>query len=865
MRTRTLLPRIASLGILWLLVSPFQSRGVSPQAQLLAEELASFQLNLRQEAPARRSAQRPQADSARPKPRLPSQTYPSVFVDQRVRLSLPALDMAKIRQEDEAAKGKPNQSSRIGISRPTAVSNAMRGRWVTLGPVGRAWVLWVSSQGAIAVRVHFAKFSLPEGARLFLYAPSEDPQIETFEDRGPFGDGDFWSPSISGDTVVLELLDPSSSNDTERANFFEIVEIGHIYRDRVGREQLEPVITAASSGSQPELETCHLDATCYSEWSSTGDAVAGIHYIENGESYLCTGTLLNNLAGDSSPLFLTANHCVPNETVARTVEAFWFDETSSCNGPIPPLPSARSGARFLAGRNDTELSDFTLLEILGTLPTKSGFLPVFAGWTPVNPPLFASVTGIHHPGNSSRRISFGSIQFNSTDPNYHIVGWSSGTTEGGSSGSALFNSSHQVVGQLWGHASPPSSICTPFLDESGYGRFSLSYPIMLNPQGRNYLAVGLGDDSLEPNDTRAAARAVASGAWANLDVKYYGNNQGDDWYRINVPANYRVVAEARSTHRWGDIDVELYRGSEPDPVAVSETAFDVERISFQNGPAATDYFLRVFLFDDVRNTYNLTIDLALPPPTSITIAGVLNNAGYNLVTSAVPPGAIVAIFGSGLTDGTSCLPPSCNPTFGSNGRLNTTMAGAQVRINGTPVPIFYAIPGQLGIQIPSELSGTTATVQVSVGGSNSPLQTITIEAVSPGIFTFTGNGIGAGAFTHADGSPVLPENPAHPGEVVILYATGLGQVSPPVATGALPSGESRTVAATTVTIDGVSVTPDFAGLAGCCVGLNQVNVRIPENTRTANDIPVVLSIGGRQSNPVTIAVQPQAGTQSEEN
>ena len=196
MRTRTLLPRIASLGILWLLVSPFQSRGVSPQAQLLAEELASFQLNLRQEAPARRPAQRPQADSARPKPRLPSQTYPSVFVDQRVRLSLPALDMAKIRQEDEAAKGKPNQSSRIGISRPTAVSNAMHGRWVTLGPDGRAWVLSVSSQGAIAVRVHFAKFSLPEGARLFLYAPSEDPQIETFEDRGPYGDRDFWSPSI---------------------------------------------------------------------------------------------------------------------------------------------------------------------------------------------------------------------------------------------------------------------------------------------------------------------------------------------------------------------------------------------------------------------------------------------------------------------------------------------------------------------------------------------------------------------------------------------------------------------------------------------------------------------------------------------
>ena len=49
--------------------------------------------------------------------------------------------------------------------------------------------------------------------------------------------------------------------------------------------------------------------------------------------------------------------------------------------------------------------------------------------------------------------------------------------------------------------------------------------------------------------------------------------------------------------------------------------------------------------------------------------------------------------------------------------------------------------------------------------------------------------------------------------------------------------------------------PDFAGLAGCCVGLNQVNVRIPVGTRSANDIPVVLTIGGGKSNTVTVAVE----------
>ena len=91
--------------------------------------------------------------------------------------------------------------------------------------------------------------------------------------------------------------------------------------------------------------------------------------------------------------------------------------------------------------------------------------------------------------------------------------------------------------------------------------------------------------------------------------------------------------------------------------------------------------------------FSITSD---PPGTGtapeINPGGIINNASYNNLPSAsiaaVASGSIVAIFGSRLTDGTSCLPPSCNPTFGSNGRLNTVMAGAQVTVNGTPAPIM---------------------------------------------------------------------------------------------------------------------------------------------------------------------------------
>lgn len=253
------------------------------------------------------------------------------------------------------------------------------------------------------------------------------------------------------------------------------------------------------------------------------------------------------------------------------------------------------------------------------------------------------------------------------------------------------------------------------------------------------------------------------------------------------------------------------------------------------------------------NSLPFTIVKVVTGP-SISPAGVVNNASYTFAGSSVAPGSIAAIFGSNLTDGSSCLSPSCGPTFGSNGRLNTTLAGAQVTVNGTLVPIYYASPTRLGIQIPTELTTTSATVQVSVGGQASAPATVVVEPVSPGLFSANADGQGPGAVTHADGSPVTPQNPARRGEVVVFYATGLGPVSPAVATGALASGESRTVAEVLVTVEGIPVEPDFAGLSGCCVGLNQVNVRIPDRTRSANDIPVVLTIGGKRSNTVTLAV-----------
>jgi uncharacterized protein (TIGR03437 family) len=252
---------------------------------------------------------------------------------------------------------------------------------------------------------------------------------------------------------------------------------------------------------------------------------------------------------------------------------------------------------------------------------------------------------------------------------------------------------------------------------------------------------------------------------------------------------------------------------------------------------------------DVPVTLTLT-----PPAPQITSNGVQNNASYNRALTSVAPGSIAAIFGSALTNGQSCLPPNCNPQFGSNGRLSTTMVGASVTVNGVAVPMFYARPDQLGIQIPTELGPGTADVRVTVDGRQGNIQSVTVDPTSPGIFTQTSDGIGAGAVTHADGSAVTAGNPARPSEVLILYVTGLGGTTPAAPTGALATEPSSVNQSVTLSVDGISVTPEFAGLSGCCVGLNQINFRVPAAVRTNTTVTVTLSAGGRIGNPVTLQI-----------
>ena len=240
---------------------------------------------------------------------------------------------------------------------------------------------------------------------------------------------------------------------------------------------------------ETDAADCHLDVTCYPEWSSSATGVARIFFeTSEGGSRACSGTLLNNRRQDLTPYFLTAAHCVGTEEEARSVTAFWLYQTQTCNGELPDFQSVphTEGASLLStlgggGRNPD--GDMTLLQLEGDLPDDV----MFQGWDADPQPIGAQVTGIHHPGSDwgfFKRISFGQII---PDPAsrisadvYAFTSYTQGYTEGGSSGSALFSSPGTVVGALSfgrGEAAEKETACrTGRRTLSGYTHFSVFYP-----------------------------------------------------------------------------------------------------------------------------------------------------------------------------------------------------------------------------------------------------------------------------------------------------------------------------------------------------------------------------------------------------
>ncbi len=361
-----------------------------------------------------------------------------------------------------------NRKVKIGIDRDVNVNGPSSAK-SSLGKITRlkdgsvVWTLRIRSAEAKGIRVHFADCVLEPSAELAVYeSPAE--AVGPYTGMGPNGDGEFYTPIVFGEEVVVEYSAPSLPSTPP----FQVIGISHI----------------ATNGEfkSDKILNCHNDITCFQNHAGYvyRSAIGLMAFNDGGSSYICSGSLLVDMDPNTyKPYFLTANHCIDNQAAATSLIVYWGYQTTSCNGTAPSLGSLpqSSGSTLLSTRA-TDLSDYCLLLLSQDPPLGTFFL----GWNASDSLIGSSVYGIHHPDGSYKRISFGSItsQFPifSSNPeiksaNYWSVKWTSGVTEGGSSGSPLIISG-QVVGQLTGGNS--DFPCTDPNSLDIYGRFSKTYP-----------------------------------------------------------------------------------------------------------------------------------------------------------------------------------------------------------------------------------------------------------------------------------------------------------------------------------------------------------------------------------------------------
>lgn len=249
---------------------------------------------------------------------------------------------------------------------------------------------------------------------------------------------------------------------------------------------------------------------------------------------------------------------------------------------------------------------------------------------------------------------------------------------------------------------------------------------------------------------------------------------------------------------------------------------------------------------------------ALAQAPNVNDNGVVNGASGQALPA---PGSIVSIFGTNLASSTSVA---------SSVPLSTSLGGTSVTFNGNlQAPLYFAGPLQINAQLPSGLSAGTATVTVTTSAGTSAPKTVQVGSFSPSIFTVNQAGTGQGwvlfantATVAAPGGaiPGFSSQPAKAGDILTIYANGLGPVMPPVADGNNTlDGLRQTTSNPTVMVGNQTAAGSdvlFSGLAPQFVALYQINFKVPSGVTPGNAVPIQINIGGvTSSNQVTIAVQ----------
>jgi len=218
--------------------------------------------------------------------------------------------------------------------------------------------------------------------------------------------------------------------------------------------------------------------------------------------------------------------------------------------------------------------------------------------------------------------------------------------------------------------------------------------------------------------------------------------------------------------------------------------------------------------------------------------GLVNAASFAPFTSGIAPGEFIVLSGSNLSTGP--------PQTGSSASPATSLNGVQVTIGGQMAQVYYVSSTEILAIVPPSIEGPFAQVQVSNNGQSSNTISAGVNLTDAAVFLEPAGGTLYGAILHQNSaSLVTAASPANVGEIVSIFATGLGQVAAGVTTNAI-----------TASIGGVQATVTYSGVAPGIAGVYQLNIQVPSGVTPGN---AVLDIVGPDS-ATSEAVIPVSGS-----
>jgi hypothetical protein len=365
----------------------------------------------------------------------------------------------KLRAEDAIAEALGDKSLRVGIPMKVDVDAGRKGLWERLPEGDRLWRVRVRSRGALWLVLGFGTFRPAAGMELWVYSEDGETLLGGFSDEDERWDGQLWMPPIEGESLVVELRWPEALADAQPNVHLGVVSHGYRPFGRIGKHH---------TGNDGDSGSCNNDVNCPegAAWGAQKRSV--VNLLTSSGSQYCTGSLITTTDGDCRNLVLTANHCADSQTDAASTTFQFNYERPGCSSGDAPTDHQITGADLRATYSG---SDFTLFEMTGE-PLEE-WDAHYNGWSRSTTPASES-TCVHHPRGDVKKISFNYDPLvdgvNYGPDHWRVTEWEDGTTEGGSSGSPLYDQDKRTVGQLHGGTASCTSITW---DE--YGKLDVSW------------------------------------------------------------------------------------------------------------------------------------------------------------------------------------------------------------------------------------------------------------------------------------------------------------------------------------------------------------------------------------------------------